>query len=247
MVFDGSATAPLLQRWGGIVESTPRELTSFLYGFAQRGASPIVRLLNVYASDDTEAAVDALTPLLEIGPLLDQQASLTPYAAIVPPLDNEHHGGQRRPLISNGLADHLTPELSEQLALGLRTRVAPWLSIRSVGGAVNDIDPQATAYAHRHQNFNVSSVAFGASEEAFREHWDELRPHLDGLYLSFETDQRPERLKDAFPPKTLERLRELKSRYDPDNVFRDNFNITPAGATEPTRRGFDLSTERSLR
>jgi hypothetical protein len=57
--------------------------------------------------------------------------------------------------------------------------------------------------------------------------WDQLREHFDGLYLSFETDPRPERLADAFPPRTLRRLRELKARYDPDNVFRDNFNITP--------------------
>jgi FAD/FMN-containing dehydrogenase len=57
--------------------------------------------------------------------------------------------------------------------------------------------------------------------------WDALSHHFDGLYLSFETDLRPERLTDAFPPKTLERLRELKLRYDPDNLFRDNFNIAP--------------------
>jgi FAD/FMN-containing dehydrogenase len=54
------------------------------------------------------------------------------------------------------------------------------------------------------------------------------RRHLDGLYLSFESDLRPERLTDAFPPATLDRLRKLKAKYDPDNVFRDNFNITPA-------------------
>src|SRR5918997_104656 len=139
MVFDGSDIAPLLERWGRLVESAPRELTSFLYAFAQRGTTPTVRLLNVYAGDDTEAAVDALRPLLEIGPLLDQQASLAPYAAIVAPHDNQHYGGQRRPLVSNGLANRLTPEMSEQVELGLRTRVASWISIRSAGGAVNDL------------------------------------------------------------------------------------------------------------
>jgi FAD/FMN-containing dehydrogenase len=57
--------------------------------------------------------------------------------------------------------------------------------------------------------------------------WDEVYEHFGGLYLSFETDLRPERLGDAFPPTTIERLRGQKSRYDPDNVFRDNFNIAP--------------------
>jgi hypothetical protein len=102
--------------------------------------------------------------------------------------------------------------------------VAPWVAIRAVGGSVNDVDPDATAYAHRHQNFNVSSV--GGDARLFHAHWDELRHHLDGLYLSFETDQRPQRLHDAFPGSTLTRLRVLKATYDPENVFDQNFPVS---------------------
>jgi FAD/FMN-containing dehydrogenase len=227
MLFDGGDAAGLIERWGELVERAPRELTSFLYGFSRRGSPPVVRVVSVYADDDTRAAVDALTPLLEIGPVLDQQAQLAPYAALLPAYDNRHDGGQD-PMVSNGFAVHLTPELSTRLADGLSTRVAPWLAIRAVGGAVNDVDPSATAFPHRHQAFNVSSV--GGHESDFHGHWDELRPHLDGLYLSFETDRRPERLHDAFPGETLTRLRELKARYDPDGVFDQNFPITPARA-----------------
>jgi alkanesulfonate monooxygenase SsuD/methylene tetrahydromethanopterin reductase-like flavin-dependent oxidoreductase (luciferase family) len=237
MVFDGTSPAQLLERWGELVESSPRELTSFLYAYAQRGTPPVFRVVNVYAGDDAEAAVSSMTRLAEIGPLLDQQAQLVPYAAIVAPVEDRHYGGQKRPRISSGLADHMTRGLSELVALGLDSRVAPWLSIRSVGGAVNDVDAAATAYAHRHQNFALASVGLGSSEDEFLAHWDDLRPHLDGLYLSFETDDRPERLRDAFPGGTLAKLRELKAQYDPDDVFDQNFPIPPADLQPVTVAG----------
>ena len=96
-----------------------------------------------------------------------------------------------------------------------------FLQIRSAGGAVNDVDPMATAYAHRTQNFSVSASSPRG--------WDErMAPLLNGLYLSFDTEFRPERLSEAFPEPTLSRLRELKAVYDPDNVFDQNFPIAPA-------------------
>jgi hypothetical protein len=129
-------------------------------------------------------------------------------------------------MFSNGFATHLDDALNDQIETALRTGISGWMAIRATGGAVNDVDPQATAFPHRHQNFNVSMV--GGDRDRFAKYWDELRPLLDGLYLSFETDTRPQRLHDAFPEPAYTRLRELKERYDPDNVFNQNFPITPA-------------------
>jgi alkanesulfonate monooxygenase SsuD/methylene tetrahydromethanopterin reductase-like flavin-dependent oxidoreductase (luciferase family) len=226
MTFDARDAASLLERWGELVESAPRELTSFLNVYARSGASPVAQLMNVWAGDDIEGASAALTPLLGVGSLLDQEASVVPYAAVVPASDARQDGGRAEPLISNGLAVDLTRELSDRLATGLESGVTPWVSVRSVGGAVNDVPADATAYAHRHQSFDVGSV--GTRPDAFREHWDSLRPMLDGLYTSFETDTRPERLHDAFPGDTLARLRSLKARYDAEGVFDQNFPIPPA-------------------
>jgi alkanesulfonate monooxygenase SsuD/methylene tetrahydromethanopterin reductase-like flavin-dependent oxidoreductase (luciferase family)/FAD/FMN-containing dehydrogenase len=227
MAFD--AAPGLLEEWGKVVEDAPRELTSFLALFTRRGGTPVVQLYSVYAGDDTAAAVEALTPLVGIGPLLDQQAQVVPYAAIVPPHGGVHNGGSAAPAFRSGLLHHVTAEVAETMLRLARSRVAPLMQIRSVGGAVNDVDPLATAYAHRSQNFSLAAA--GAGLARLNEHWDaEMAPHLDGLYLSFDTDRRPERLHDAFPGETLTRLRRLKALYDPDNVFSQNFAIPPSTA-----------------
>jgi FAD/FMN-containing dehydrogenase len=243
IVLDATDAAGLLGRWGALIEQAPRELTSFLYMFARHGAPAVAQIISVYAGDDTDTAIATLPPLLDIAPVLDQQAVLSPYAAIVPAHDATHHGGTSNPLFSNGFATHLTPDLTAKLAEGLARHVAPSLAIRTVGGAINDVPPTATAYAHRHQNFNVASI--GASQEAFYRYWDQLRESLDGLYLSFETDPRPDRLHDAFPSQTLTRLTQVKATYDPENVFNQNFAIPPA--TEPRDHGVALQAEGSRR
>jgi FAD/FMN-containing dehydrogenase len=132
-----------------------------------------------------------------------------------------------------GLIDHVTPELAQAL-VGLLPS-APFIQVRAVGGAVNDVAPAATAYAHRHQNFSLSAVS--ASLERLNPIWDAtIAPHTDGLYLSFNTDPRPERLAEAFPGATLDRLRKLKAIYDPENVFNQNMPIgdaSPHGDLSP--------------
>jgi FAD/FMN-containing dehydrogenase len=92
MLYDATDATGLLERWGKLVEASPRELTSFLYLSAgQRGSAPVAQALTVWAGTDTgtgtDAAVGALTPLLSVAPVLRQQAQLIPYAAIVAPHD----------------------------------------------------------------------------------------------------------------------------------------------------------------
>ena len=226
MAFDARQTAQVLTRWGYRVEQAPRELTSFL-NLALQPDGPIVQLYSVYAGDDTDAAIEALTPLLDIGPVLDQQAQLVPYPAIVAPHDNVHLGGANV-AIRAGLLDHLYEPTAHAFEDFLATGESSWLQIRAVGGAVNDVPADATAYAHRTQNFSVNAVG-RSTIERLSAAWDQhVYPHTHGLYLSFDTDPRPERLLDAFPEPTLTRLRELKATYDPENVFRQNFAIEPA-------------------
>jgi hypothetical protein len=157
--------------------------------------------------------------------MYDQHVVITSYANVMANAQGGDHDGQGEPVARSGLIEHITPEFAAAAARLIRSGVVYFFQIRAVGGAVSDVDPDATAYGNRAANFSVT--AFGTNRERLNALWDDISVHFKGLYLSFETDLRSERLHDAFPPRTIERLRELKMRYDPDNVFRDNFNIAP--------------------
>lgn len=226
--FDATDTAGFLERWGAAVEAAPRDLTSFMIiGRSQPGHPPIAQVMAVVDSDDPDTIIAQLQPLAETAPMVAQNVSIQPYASVMANAQDGSHNGQGEPLARSGLIEHITPEFAAAAAEFITSGATYFFQIRSVGGAVNDIDADATAYANRSANFSV--VAFGTSRDRTSEAWDSLlKPHLSGLYLSFETGLHPERITDAFPPRTLARLRALKQRYDPENLFRDNFNIVPA-------------------
>ncbi|MBO9555306.1 LLM class flavin-dependent oxidoreductase [Cellulomonas sp.] len=230
MTFDASDVGGLLDAWGTLVQDSPRELTSFLHvspGHGRRGQA-VARAMSVFASDDTAAAVAALEPMLGVAPVLDQSAQLVPYAGIVHPVARHHDGGAA-PSSRSGLLERMTPEAARALDTFAASDDVMLLQLRSVGGAINDVDPAATAYAHRTQAFSVATFGARSDRSGLDAAWDALvHPVMHGTYLSFETDPRAERLLDAFPEPTLTRLRTIKREYDPDHVFDQNFPIPPA-------------------
>ena len=226
LAFDASDTAGLLEKWGAAVEAAPRDLTSFIIlGRPRRGQPVVAQVMAVVDSDRPDTIIDRLQPIAEIAPMYDQSVVVTSYASIMANAHGSDHNGQGEPFVRSGLIEHITPEFATAAAWLIRSGATFFFQIRSVGGAVSDVDPDATAYGNRSANFSVTAV--GANRERLNTAWEEVYEHFDGLYLSFDTDLRPERLDDAFPPRTIGRLRGLKSRYDPDDVFRDNFNIAP--------------------
>ena len=50
----------------------------------------------------------------------------------------------------------------------------------------------------------------------------------DGAYVNFLGDEGEARIRAAYPGSTWDRLRQIKARYDPTNLFRLNQNIAPA-------------------
>jgi len=108
--------------------------------------------------------------------------------------------------------------------------------IRVLGGAVARVAPEATAYAHRERRLMVTFGALGERPEDLPalDRWVDASAAALGLgrapaYVNYLVDEGDERVRAAYPDGAYERLAELKRRYDPENVFRVNQNIDPAG------------------
>lgn len=118
------------------------------------------------------------------------------------------------------------------LAEGMPTAQSD-VTISHVGGAINDVAPEATAYPHRDANFVLSPGArwMEPSDDAACLGWiDVCREVLaeessGGAYVNFIAEQRG-REEEAYGA-NYRRLAEVKRRYDPDNLFRNNQNVAP--------------------
>lgn len=229
LAFDASDPAGLIERYGAVIESAPRDLTAFLImGGRAAGRQAVAQIMAMVDSSDPDLILERLQPLAGIAPLLDQSVQLAPYSAVMANAQPGPHQGRGEPLSRSGLVDHITTRFAEETAAVLDSGSVHFFQVRSVGGAVADVPADATAYSHRDANFSV--VAMGSDAARLDVAFDRLRPFFDGLYLSFETDTRAERANDAWPAPVLDRLRALKQRVDPHNRFRDNCSVSGADA-----------------
>jgi FAD/FMN-containing dehydrogenase len=72
---------------------------------------------------------------------------------------------------------------------------------------------------------NDQYIAWARDMAAAMEPWS----FSGGGYVNYmQADEPIERVRAGFGAEAFERLRALKSRYDPDNVLRRNQNIPPA-------------------
>ena len=103
-------------------------------------------------------------------------------------------------------------------------------------GAASQVRPDATAFPHRrgyHTGIYAlwNDPAMNPPNIAWvRETWTRMQSHIaGGVYVNeLGDDEGADRVALAYGP-NLERLARIKAKYDPDNFFRMNQNIRPAG------------------
>ena len=104
-----------------------------------------------------------------------------------------------------------------------------------INGTCHSVDIDETAFAHREANYSL--VLSGSwtdpadnekNTEWVRSYYDALRPYSEeGGYINFMSADDQDRAPSNYGKNYL-RLREIKAKYDPTNLFRLNQNVLPA-------------------
>jgi FAD/FMN-containing dehydrogenase len=236
------ASAEIVAEFVAAAEAAPEELSGIANVMvappmpflpeAAHGRLVVLGLL-CYAGD-AAAGERALAPFRALAEPLADMLQPMPYAGMFPPEEEEYHPTAvgRTMLIDTVDKEVATTIMGHLEASDAPVRVA---QLRVLGGAMARVPADATAFAHRSSRIMVNLAAFyeGPEDRDVRQAWvDDFAAALhqgDGrVYVNFLADEGPDRVREAYPPATWDRLVEVKRRYDPGNLFHRNQNIPPA-------------------
>ena len=226
-----------------IAESAPRELTLVVL---RRNAppapwvppelhgTPIVVVVACHTGTPQEAEAD-LAPLRALGDPIADLVMVKDYGAQQTLLDATMPKGNHYYWKSEfvpGLSDELIETYHAQFAD--QKAPANQIVLFQVDGALNEHAEDDGTMGNRDAGFacviqsmwTPDSSAADENMEWVRKAWAAIKPYsTGGNYVNFQTDDEPEERTAESYRDNLGRLREVKERYDPTNLFRVNRNI----------------------
>ena len=240
------ATPDLIQSLVAEAEAAPEELTVIANVMvapplpflpAEAHGKLIVMATLAYAGPP-ESGERAIAPFRALAAPIADLVRPMRYPELYPPDQEGFHP------IATGRSlflDTIDRRAAETIVDHLResTALMPAAQLRVLGGAVARVPADATAFAHRGRRImaNVAAVYLRPEETAVHEPWATgfaaaLRRDSTGVYVNFLGDEGAARVREAYPGPTWDRLRAIKARYDPTNLFRLNHNVPAASGRQ---------------
>lgn len=110
------------------------------------------------------------------------------------------------------------------------------VSVEWMEGAIGRADADPTDFPHRDKTLAFTVAMRWTDPERDDEHiswarelYEAMAPFAaDGVYVNYLDQDEEDRVQEAYGDR-YERLRELKTEWDPENLFRVNQNIEPTG------------------
>jgi FAD/FMN-containing dehydrogenase len=260
MVYGGLIAWPferageILQAYRALTAEAPRELAVWM-NMLRAPAAPFVPAqwhgericaMAVCYSGDLDAVDDALAPIRAIGdPIVDLLAE-QPYAQVQSYLDATEPKGMHYYWRTEYVA-----QLGDELLSTWRDLAAECpspqtqMGILHLGGALNEHADDDGAVGNRDARYALGALGMwdagvpGAEEFPawVRGAWERFRAFsTGGSYINLQTaDEGDERVRATYGA-NFDRVVDVKTAYDPDNLFRSNRNVRPRAATASRRR-----------
>ena len=244
LLFEVEDAPKVMRAYNKYIVEAPRELGAF---FAWQIAPPLPFIPKERHGDvfcamvlcwtgSPEQASKAFAPLRVAAPVIAEFVGQMPYPTLNSMFD---------PLVPPGLQHYWKAVYVKDLtegAIEAHMKFGPkvpvvnsTVHIYPINGAVHDVAPDATAFGHRDAKY--ATVIAGmwpdqAQNEAnirwVKEFYAALAPHSEkGGYINYASSDDIDRVGANFG-RNFNRLRELKTKYDPQNLFRINQNISPS-------------------
>lgn len=243
IVFPFEQAKSVISQFARFTETMPEELNVWM---VTRKAPPLpflpadvhgremIALALCYVGDPEEGQ-RLIAPLREFGTVLGEHVGVQPYTAWQQAFD---------PLLAKGARNYWKSHNFAQISDGVIDAIIEYAArlpsphceifIGTIGGQTTRVAPEAMAYSSRDANYvmNVHGRWETAAEDErciawAREFFARSQPFASsGAYINFLTQEETDRIAFAYGS-TWNRLVELKSKYDPTNLFRMNQNIKP--------------------
>jgi FAD/FMN-containing dehydrogenase len=243
MFFELSEVANVLEFFRSYIADAPEEMGAFpAFQIApplpfipeDRHGDTFIAMVACWAGP-LEQGESALKPFHDVAPVVAEFVGPMPYPALnsafdalVPPgLQHYWKASFVKELTDDGIAAHLKygPEVPV---------VNSTVHIYPINGAAHRVASDATAFAYRDANF--ATVIAGmwpdpsqneANTKWVRDYYDAFAPHSEaGGYINFMAGDDQDRIKANYKG-NYDRLVEIKRKFDPDNLFHLNQNISP--------------------
>jgi FAD/FMN-containing dehydrogenase len=234
ILYPSTMAKEVLRRWRDCTTTAPDELTLMGALLTAPDGIPMVGAAVCYCGPPTEGE-RLLQPLRSLGaPVVDLIRPM-PYTELQTMLDATVPSG-RQNYWKASFVDALTDEAIDVLVAQTAAMPSPYSSvlIEHLHGAVCRVDPDATAFGTRQEQYSVGifAVWLDPAESAPHVGWARqvaaalARFDTGRVYVNYLGEEGEPRVRAAYRT-NYERLVTLKNKYDPTNFFRVNQNIPP--------------------
>jgi FAD/FMN-containing dehydrogenase len=244
--YEADDAPAILDFYRGFIADAPEALGCF---FAWQIAPPLpfvpedrvgdlfCALVSCWTGPHDEAE-EVLRPLNEVAEVKAEHVGPVPFPALNSAFDGLVPPGMQHYWKADFVTELTDDAITAHVENGLKTpHMSSTMHLYPINGAAQRVGPHETAFGHRDKNF--AAVIAGmwpdpADNEAntkwVKDYYAGIHPHSgsEGGYINFMADDDDYRVEANYGT-NYDRLVEVKTKYDPGNLFHVNQNIEPAG------------------